>query len=90
MVANSGLVHSLSKLIMPSQDCILEIRGARSSGVVVTCGILSTGKPVESFDFPGHVPTAAQRPSIWRKMNFGTIMTLVTIAGVLLKPRQRL
>jgi len=52
-------------------------------------GSSQTGKPVESFDFPGHVPTAAQRPSIWRKMNFGTIMTLVTIAGVLLKPRQR-
>lgn len=52
-------------------------------------GSSQTGKPVESFDFTGHMPTAAQRPSIWRNMNFGTIMTLVTIAGVLLKPRQR-
>jgi hypothetical protein len=53
-------------------------------------GTSFTGKPVENFDWSNTSPPAAiQKPSIWRKMNFGTIMTLATIVGVLLKPRQR-
>jgi hypothetical protein len=53
-------------------------------------GTSFTGKPIENFDWSNPSPPAAtQKPSIWRKMNFGTIMTVATIVGVLLKPRQR-
>ncbi len=59
-------------MIIPSQDCILEIRGAQDLGDISICGIVSTGRPKQNgvisgdlfaFESPISSTIAAAYPS---------------------------